>query len=42
MRKGFGGGAGALPGLLAPCDNGECRTGSVDTGAVVEIVEVFV
>ena len=39
-RKGPGGGAGARPGLLAPCDGGEGRTGSVDTGAVVEVVEM--
>jgi hypothetical protein len=40
IRKGPGGGAEARPGLLAPCDDGEGRTGSVAAGAVVEVVEM--
>ena len=38
IHKGLGEGTEARPGLLAPCDDGESRTGSVAAGAVVEVV----
>jgi hypothetical protein len=41
IRKGPDGDTEARPGLLALCDDGESRTGSVAAGAVVEVIEIM-